>query len=65
MKDEKLHIPDLIDRLLDDEELVVRAARAGLKSLSDGKDFGPQNGSTKADREEAENLTPGRALCPR
>jgi len=40
MKDDKNHIPDLIGAILDDEELVVRAAKAGLKSLS-GQDFGP------------------------
>jgi len=40
MKDDKSHIPDLIDALLDDEELVVRAAKAGLKALT-GQDFGP------------------------
>lgn len=50
MKDDKTHAPDLIDRLTDDEEFVVRAARAGLKSLSGGQDFGPEIGSTKTDR---------------
>ena len=40
MKDDKAHIPDLIDRLTDSSDPVVRAARAGLKSLT-GKDFGP------------------------
>lgn len=40
MKDEKVHVPDLIAALLDEEDLVVRAARAGLKSLT-GEDFGP------------------------
>jgi hypothetical protein len=40
MKDDKNHIPDLIAAILDDEEFVVRAAKAGLKSLS-GQDFGP------------------------
>jgi len=49
MKDDKAHVPDLIDRLTDDEEMVVRAARAGLKSLSGGQDFGPDLGSTKLD----------------
>ena len=50
MKDDKTHIPDLIDRLALDEDTVVRAARAGLKSLSGGKDFGPEPGYTKLDR---------------
>lgn len=45
MKDDKVHVPDLIDRLTDDEELVVRAARAGLKSLT-AQDFGPKPGAT-------------------
>lgn len=40
MKDEKKHIPDLIEAVSDDEEIVVRAARAGLRSLTD-QDFGP------------------------
>ena len=53
MKDDKAHVPDLIDRLLDDDDLVVRAARAGLKSLSGGKDFGPQPGATRLERDTA------------
>jgi hypothetical protein len=40
MKDEKAFIPDLIEAIRDDEEIVVRAAKAGLKSLT-GQDFGP------------------------
>jgi len=50
MKDDKTHIPDLIERLATDEDLVVRAARAGLKSLSGGKDYGPEPGYSKLDR---------------
>jgi hypothetical protein len=46
MKDDKAHVPDLIDRLLDDEEAVVRAARAGLKSLT-AQDFGPAPGADR------------------
>jgi hypothetical protein len=53
MKDDKAHVPDLIDRVLDEDDLVVRAARAGLKSLSDGKDFGPAAGATRLEREAA------------
>lgn len=53
MKDDAAHIPDLIDRLSDTEDLVVRAARAGLKSLSGGRDFGPETGATKAQRTAA------------
>jgi hypothetical protein len=52
MKDDQAHVPDLIDRLADDEELVVRAARAGLKSLT-GQDFGPKPEATKAERKAA------------
>ncbi|HEY3787993.1 MAG TPA: HEAT repeat domain-containing protein, partial [Urbifossiella sp.] len=46
MKDDKVHIPDLIDRLTDEEDLVVRAAKAALKSLT-AQDFGPRTGATK------------------
>jgi hypothetical protein len=54
MKDDRSHVPDLIDRIKkDDDESVVRAARAGLKSLSGGQDFGPAPEATKADREAA------------
>jgi hypothetical protein len=42
MRDDKQFIPDLIDRIPDASDVVVRAARAGLKSLT-GADFGPQN----------------------
>lgn len=38
MKDDKNHIPDLVAAVGDGEATVVRAARAGLKSLT-GKDF--------------------------
>lgn len=54
MKDDKAHIPDLINSIADEDELVVRAARAGLKSLSDGKDFGPQPGASRLDRDAAQ-----------
>ena len=49
MKDDRTHVPDLIERLTDEEDLVARAARAGLKSLSGGQDFGPDPGSTPLD----------------
>jgi hypothetical protein len=52
MKDDKTHVPHLIDRLTDDEDLVVRAARAGLKSLT-GQDFGPVAGASKEQRKAA------------
>lgn len=54
MKDDRLLIPDLITALLDEEELVVRAARAGLKSLS-GQDFGPQPGADALTKAAAAN----------
>src|SRR5206468_2711780 len=38
MKDDKAHVPDLIDALADADDGVSRAAKAGLKSLT-GKDF--------------------------
>ncbi len=38
MKDDKDHIPDLVAAMSDADDTVVRAARAGLKSLT-GKDF--------------------------
>ncbi|AMV29774.1 hypothetical protein VT84_35605 [Gemmata sp. SH-PL17] len=42
MKDDKNHIPDLIDALSDKNEAVAKAARAGLKSLTE-KDFATAN----------------------
>ncbi len=52
MKDDKAHIADLVVALNDDEEMVIRAARAGLKSLA-GEDFGPAPGATAAERAAA------------
>jgi|SRR5579883_23503 len=49
MKDDKDHIPDLIDMLTDADESVVRAAHAGLKSLT-GKDFGPAAGASSGQK---------------
>jgi HEAT repeat protein len=45
MKDDKGHIPDLINAMMDEEDFVVRAARAGLLSLT-GEDFGPRPNAT-------------------
>jgi hypothetical protein len=45
MKDDKDHIPDLIEALGDADDSVVRAARAGLKSFT-GRDLGPATGAT-------------------
>src|SRR5262249_41182296 len=52
MKDDKGHLPDLIAALADEEEVVVRAARAGLKSVT-GEDFGPAPDATPAQRAAA------------
>lgn len=52
MKDDKTHIPDLIDRITDSSDLVVRAARAGLKSLTQ-QDFGPPPNSDEAAKAKA------------
>ena len=53
-KDDKALVPDLIDRLTDGDDAVVRAARAGVKSLTGAKfDFGPEPGSTAAQRTTA------------
>lgn len=46
MKEDADMIPDLISKLADPNEFVVRAARAGLKSFGQiGTDFGPKNGA--------------------
>jgi HEAT repeat protein len=52
MKDDRAAIPELIALLEDPEDLVVRAARAGLKSLTQ-QDFGPTSGATRAERTRA------------
>jgi hypothetical protein len=52
MKDDKSHLPDLIGALLDDEDLVVRAAKAGLKTVT-GQDFGPAAGASLPERTAA------------
>ena len=52
MKDDKTHIPDLVAALLDEEEVVVRAAKAGLKSLT-GQDFGPGVNATAGEKKLA------------
>ncbi|MBN9521354.1 HEAT repeat domain-containing protein [bacterium] len=52
MRDDKAHVPDLIERITDADELVVRAARAGLRSLTE-QDFGPQPGATQTERTQA------------
>ncbi|HEV3436777.1 MAG TPA: HEAT repeat domain-containing protein [Gemmata sp.] len=54
MKDDKAYIPDLIGAILDNEEIVVRAAKAGLKSLS-GQDFGPAVNASISDKKLAAN----------
>ena len=58
MKEKKELVPDLIDRIADPADVVVRAARAGLRSLT-GKDFGPNPGSDDAanDAEPAKRVS--------
>ncbi len=52
MRDEKVHIPDLIARITDVDDSVVRAARAGLKALT-GEDFGPDGGASDEAKQQA------------
>lgn len=52
MKEDESHIPDLIDRLTDPSDQVVRAARAALRSLTN-KDFGPEPGADQQARVDA------------
>jgi len=44
MREESLLIPELIDRLTDPSEVVIRASRAALRSLT-SVDFGPEPGA--------------------
>ena len=53
MKDDKAMILDLINRVTDIDDAVVRAARAGLKSFSSGRDFGPASGSNDDRKRQA------------
>jgi hypothetical protein len=48
-KDDKKFIPDLIEAILDEEDIVVRAAKAGLKSLTN-QDFGPENNASVGEK---------------
>jgi hypothetical protein len=52
MKDDKIHVPDLIPLLDDPEPLVGRAAHAALKSLT-SQDFGPPKDASSKDRAKA------------
>ena len=51
-KDTKEHIPALIRLLSDPEPVVLRAAHAALKTLTE-QDFGPGPNATRAERTEA------------
>jgi hypothetical protein len=53
MKDDKAFVPDLIDKITDPADLVVRAARAGLKSLT-GQDHGPPPNADEAAKKKAQ-----------
>jgi hypothetical protein len=52
MKEDQDHVPDLIAALLDPDDGVSRAAKAGLKSLT-GKDFGPAAGASPVQKAQA------------
>jgi hypothetical protein len=52
MKDERSHVPRLIELLSDPEPPVARAAHAALKSLT-GQDLGPEPDATRADIAQA------------
>lgn len=52
MREDKENIPDLIELLKDEEQLVARASHAALKELS-GKDFGPTSSATPDERDYA------------
>lgn len=52
MKDDPSHVPDLIDRIRDPADTVVRAAHAGLRSLT-GQDFGPATGADASAKAKA------------
>ncbi len=52
MKDDKAMIPDLIAKIADPVEFVVRSARAGLRALSE-QDFGPMPGADADARTKA------------
>lgn len=53
MRDDKDHIPDLIGRVNDEDDRVVRAARAGLRSLT-GVDHGPATDAGPGARSQAQ-----------
>jgi hypothetical protein len=53
IKEDKAHVPDLITALGDRESLVVKAARAALKSLT-SQDFGPAADAPPAERAAAQ-----------
>ena len=52
MKDDAVFIPHLIAALQDDEDFVIRAAKASLKSIT-GQDFGPGPNPTAGEKKIA------------
>jgi hypothetical protein len=54
MKDDTDHVVDLIERITDSSDLVVRATRASLKSLTN-KDFGPPANASEEAKEQAKS----------
>jgi len=53
VRDDKEHVPDLIERVNDEDDRVVRAARAGLRSLT-GVDHGPPTDANPGARSQAQ-----------
>jgi hypothetical protein len=49
-KDDKVHVADLAGRVVDTDEEVVKAARAGLRSLT-GEDYGPTPGANDDEKQ--------------
>jgi hypothetical protein len=52
MKDDNVFLDSLIVALLDKDDIVVRAAKAGLKSMT-GEDFGPPANASAEDKKAA------------
>jgi hypothetical protein len=53
MKADAAPVPDLINLLDDPQPAVASAAHAALKELADGKDFGPEPGADRTERQAA------------
>jgi hypothetical protein len=53
MREDRVHVPKLIELLNDREPAVARAAHAALKNLSNDRDFGPAKDANRDDRLKA------------